>query len=127
MTLLHSSITEYIIIFGSPIGTEGHSGRFLAEDHFFILEGEQWAYGPGPLARLVFRPGDCHVLPRGHAEGYRMPDRCYALEYARGFIPAMLPFGLADSLTSTLDLRTVARTFRLYGRAVVRELLLGKL
>jgi C-8 sterol isomerase len=62
----------------------------------------------------------------GAAEGYRMPDRCYALEYARGLIPAMLPFAMADTLTSTLDLRTLARTLRLYGKAVVRELLQGK-
>ena len=41
--------------------------------------------------------------------------------------PAMLPFGVADTLTSTLDLRTLARTFRLYGRAVMRELLQGKI
>jgi C-8 sterol isomerase len=124
--LLHSSITEYLIVFGTPVGTAGHSGRFLAEDYFYILDGEQWAYAQGEIDRQVFRPGDCHVLPRGAAEGYRMPDRCYALEYARGLIPAMLPFGVADTLTSTLDLRTLARTFRLYGRAVVRELLRGK-
>jgi C-8 sterol isomerase len=126
LLLLHASITEYLIIFGTPIGTEGHSGRFHAEDHFFILEGEQWAYGQGELERRVYRPGDCHVLPAGEARGYRMPDRCYALEYARGWIPAMMPFGLADALSSTLDLRTVARTFRLYGRAVLRELRQGK-
>jgi C-8 sterol isomerase len=75
----------------------------------------------------VFRPGDCHVLRRGAAEGYRMPDRCYALEYARGLIPAMLPFAVADTLSSTLDLRSLARTFRLYGKAVMRELLQGKI
>lgn len=75
-----------------PIGTAGHSGRFLAEDYFYILDGEQWAYAQGELDRQVFRPGDCHVLRRGAAEGYRMPDRCYALEYARGLIPAMLPW-----------------------------------
>jgi C-8 sterol isomerase len=56
-----------------------------------------------------------------------MPDRCYALEYARGLIPTMLPFGLADSFTSTLDPLPVARTMRIYTRAVVGELLRGKL
>jgi C-8 sterol isomerase len=38
----------------------------------------------------------------------------------------MLPFAMVDTLTSTLDLRTLARTLRLYGKAVVRELLQGK-
>ena len=127
MTLLHASITEYVIVFGSPIGTEGYSGRFFADDYFVILDGEQWAYSEGDEDRQVFRPGDLHHLPRGHARGYRMPDRCFALEYARGLIPTMLPFGLADSLTSTLDPAPVVKTIRLYARAVVGELLRGKI
>jgi len=125
--VLHASLTEYVIIFGTPIGTEGHSGRFLAEDYFMILDGEQWAYEPGELERRVYRPGDLHVMRRGHAQGYRIPERCWALEYARGFIPLMLPFGVADTLTSTLDLPTLARTFRLYIGSTLRELAQGKL
>jgi C-8 sterol isomerase len=127
MTILHASITEYVIVFGSPIGTEGYSGRFFADDYFTILEGEQWAYSEGDEGKSVFRAGDTHHLPRGHARGYRMPDRCYALEYARGVIPTMLPFGLADSFTSTLDPLPVANTMRIYARAVVGELLRGKI
>ena len=127
MTVLHSSITEYVIVFGTPIGTEGYSGRFLADDYFTILEGEQWAFGEGEEGRRVFRPGDTHHLPRGEARGYRMPDRCYALEYARGLIPTMLPFGLADSFTSTVDYKPVLKTIRIYARAVVSELLQGKI
>lgn len=127
MTILHASITEYVIVFGSPIGTEGYSGRFHADDYFVILEGEQWAFGEGEAGRREFRPGDLHHLPRGEARGYRMPDRCYALEYARGLIPTMLPFGLADSFTSTLDAKPVMKTMRIYARAVVGELLQGKI
>jgi C-8 sterol isomerase len=126
MTLLHASLTEYIIVFGSPIGTEGYSGRFFADDYFVILDGEQWAYAEGDESRSVYRPGDMNHLPRGEARGYRMPDRCYALEYARGVIPTMLPFGLADSFTSTLDLQPVLKTMRIYTRAVVGELFRGK-
>jgi C-8 sterol isomerase len=126
MTLLHASLTEYVIVFGSPIGTEGYSGRFFADDYFVILEGEQWAYAEGDEDRRVFRPGDMHHLPRGEARGYRMPDRCYALEYARGLIPTMLPFGLADSFSSTLDPQPVWKTMRMYTRAVMGELMRGK-
>jgi C-8 sterol isomerase len=127
MTILHASITEYVIVFGTPIGTEGYSGRFMADDYFTILEGEQWAYGEGDADRREFRTGDVHHLPRGQARAYRMPDRCYALEYARGFIPAMLPFGFADSFTSTVDPVPVINTVRIYARAVIGELLRGKI
>ncbi|MGE0784656.1 MAG: ERG2 family protein [Sandaracinaceae bacterium] len=126
MLVLHASITEYVMIFGSPIGTEGHSGRFYAQDFFFILEGEQWAYAEGDLERRVYKPGDLHVLPRGRAEGYKMPESCYALEYARGVIPAMLPFGVADAMSSTLDVSALGRTFGLYAKAVVGNLVRGK-
>jgi len=126
MLVLHASITEYVMIFGSPIGTEGHSGRFFAKDFFFILEGEQWAYAEGDLDKRVYRPGDLHVLEPGTAEGYRMPDGCFALEYARGVIPAMLPFGVADALTSTLDVSSVRRTFGVYTKAVLGNLVRGK-
>jgi C-8 sterol isomerase len=127
MTILHASVTEYVIVFGTPIGTEGYSGRFSSDDYFMILEGEQWAFGEGDEGRLVFRPGDIHHMPRGEARGYRMPDRCYALEYARGFVPSMLPFGLADSFTSTVDYKPVIKTMRIYARAVIGELLKGKI
>jgi C-8 sterol isomerase len=121
MTILHASINEYVIIFGTPIGTEGYSGRFAADDYFMILEGEQWAYDEATQKKEIFRPGDLHVMPRGVARGYRMPDHCYALEYARGLVPAMLPFGLADSFTSTMDMRNVAKTIKIYARATLSE------
>lgn len=121
MTILHASISEYVIIFGTPIGTEGYSGRFLADDYFMILEGEQWAYDEDSMRKEVYRPGSMHIMPRGVARGYRMPDHCYALEYARGWVPAMLPFGLADSFTSTMDMRNVAKTIRIYTQATLGE------
>lgn len=122
MTFLHASLTEYLIVFGTPIGTDGHTGRFLADDYFMILEGEQWAYTQGELQRRVYGPGDCHHLPRGSAGGYRIPEHCWALEYARGFIPAMLPFGYADTFSSTLDFRTMGRALRIYGSELAKQL-----
>lgn len=127
MWVLHFSITEYLIVFGSPIGTEGHSGRFFADDWFIILDGEQWAYDAGSLQREVYRPGEMHHMPRGTARGYRIPDHCWALEYARGMIPTMLPFGVADVVTSTLDWSSLGRTMATAGKFAVRELMKGKI
>ncbi|KAG5473590.1 hypothetical protein LSCM4_03660 [Leishmania orientalis] len=128
MTVLHCSFSEYLIIFGTSVGTEGHTGRyFWADDFFNILVGEQWAALPGVEGKEVYRAGDQHVLPRGTAKQYGMPGECWALEYARGNIASMLFFGFADMLTSTLDVVTMYETVRESAGNMLMNTLLGKL
>lgn len=121
MCLLYASLREYLILFGTPIGTEGHSGRYGAEVYDFIVDGEVWCYLMGETARSTYRAGEFCYLGGGLAKGYRIPDHAWMIEYARGNILGMLPFGLADTVTSTLDLRTFLRTSRLFLRAVSRS------
>lgn len=126
MTLLHCSITEYIMIFGTAIGSEGYSGRFSSDDFFMIIDGEQHSYEAGEIHPRIYKPGDVNIMRSGVATGYKFPEKGYALEYARGWIPLMLPFGFADALFSTLDYVTVYQTVAVYARLVIREMMLGK-
>ncbi|KAJ7031509.1 ERG2/sigma1 receptor-like protein [Mycena alexandri] len=90
MYLIHASITEYLIIFGTPLGTEGHSGIHTADDYFNILVGEEWAFRPGALEMERYTPGTVNYMPRGTVKQYKMHEGCFALEYARGMRPRVL-------------------------------------
>jgi len=127
MYVMHASITEYLIIFGTPLGTEGHSGRHTADDYFNILQGEQWAFAPPNLTMEVYPAGSVHHLKRGDAKQYKMHEGCFAMEYARGWIPLMLPFGFADSFSSTLDVPSLYDTVVITGREMIRNLWFGKI
>lgn len=126
-TLTKPGITEYLIIFGTALGTEGHTGRHTADDYFHILSGVQLTHVAGTYEPEVYPPGSVHWLKRGEVKQYKMPEGCFALEYARGWIPPMLGFGFADALSSTLDFGTLWRTVAVTARQMVGNLVRGKL
>lgn len=83
MIVLHASLSEYVIIFGTAVGTEGHTGRFFADDYFTIIHGEQWAFAPGGIDKEVCAQrgmGTSHLRTRMHvraADGWM--DRWFCL------------------------------------------------
>lgn len=126
MKLLHASTKEYIMIWGTPIGSEGHTGRHLAEFYDTVLDGEAWYYQEGQFTRDVYGPGDHIFLGKGQSAGMHYPDHVWMVEYARGVLPSLLPFGLADALFSTHDFKTALQTVVIYFSLVTRQLPRGQ-
>ena len=127
-TLLHASLSEYLMFFGTALGTQGHSGRYPTRVYDFMLRGEVWTSLEGRLDRIVSKPGvNAMDLAPGTAKSYRAFEDSWMLEYARGPIPLMLPFGLWDTVFSTLDVVTFAKTLGHYAELTVGELAKGKI
>src|SRR5512136_2247572 len=99
LTVLYGSLSEYLLIVGFPVGTEGYSGRFAPLIYDVVIEGEHQTYTLGQIKPTVYLPGDMATLPRGM---------------------------LASSIT-TMDYRSVRRQFWEYTKICTREILRGHL
>jgi C-8 sterol isomerase len=93
MTLLYASLSEYLLIQGSPIGTEEHSGRHFATVQGFMVEGEMWVYLEGSTERTVFRPGAHAMLAARGSKGYLIRENGWMLEHASRSHPGDAPRG----------------------------------
>lgn len=126
MKLLHASTKEYVMIWGTPIGSEGHTGRHLVESYDTVLDGEAWYYQEGQFTRDVYTAGDQIFLGKGQSAGMHYPDHEWMVEYARGVLPSLLPFGLADAFFSTHDFKTALQTLVIYFSLLTRQLSKGQ-
>jgi C-8 sterol isomerase len=126
MTVLHCSLSEYVIIFGTPVGTEGFSARYRIDIYDFMLSGEMWTYTEECCReRTISRPGDCALLQRGRVKGFRLAEGTWMLEYGRGPIATCLPTAITGAIAS-LDGKTIWKTLRVSAALMWRELRMGK-
>jgi C-8 sterol isomerase len=128
ISFIYGSLTEYLMFAHTPTGTEGHSGIYQSKLWDWVLEGEMWRYNLGDSERTVYRKGDVGLLQRGgHGEAFCVKDNLTVLEYCRGLIPLMMPFGLADSVFSTLDFKSVRHQSWIYTKLCTKQLLKGRI
>jgi sigma non-opioid intracellular receptor len=122
---IYFSPREYIVIFGSPTGTQGFSGRYKHVDiHKFLLAGQIDSYDldsdeTEPLPTLV--PGEGTCLQRGHARGLTIHPGSWHIEYGRGAVATTLPFAMVDTLLVSLEFESVKRSTVEFGRLVGRR------
>ena len=118
MKLYYASVFEYLMIWGTPIGSEGHSGRHAVGFWDTVIDGETWYYAEGQFEKRVYRPRDRIYVGPGQARAMNFTDGVWAVEYARGPLPLSVPFGLADEILSTLDFATAGLTLGVYASLV---------
>ncbi|KAH9495088.1 Sigma non-opioid intracellular receptor 1 [Bulinus truncatus] len=123
MCLLHASLTEYVLFFGTAVDTSGHSGRYWANISDTILTGTFYQWPEGALHTITYKPGDTVFHGMGEATAVSWAADTWMVEYGRGFIPSTLFFALADSFFSTTDFVTVFYIFRVYLKAMIMEVM----
>ncbi|KAL6079592.1 Sigma non-opioid intracellular receptor 1 [Balamuthia mandrillaris] len=128
MLILHASLTEYVIFWGSAVHTVGMSGRHAGEFHDFLMTGSFGQWKEGTVHKKLYQPGDHVYHGRWRGSVVELAEDTWMLEHMVGIIPWSLPFGLADSVLSNQDFITVGSSLWTYARLVGYELLLqGKI
>ncbi|KAL8620083.1 Sigma non-opioid intracellular receptor 1 [Nucella lapillus] len=121
MCLLHASLTEYVLFFGTAVDTSGHSGRYWVNISDTILMGTFHQWKEGALERKTYAPGDTVFHAWGDATAVSWEAETWMVEYGRGFIPSTLGFALADNIFSTTDFLTLIYILNVYAKALLQE------
>jgi C-8 sterol isomerase len=110
MSVLHTSLTEYLLFCGTAVGSEGHSGRHRADLYDIVIHGELQTFKPHQFKPTTLAPGEMSYLPKRSTNGSHLGKECWLLEYGRGNIPSLFPFALGDTIFSTQDLTDLRKT-----------------
>lgn len=123
MALLHASLNEYLVVFGTPIGTDGFSGRYTVDIHDWVLGGELHNLRlDDPLTPVITPAGGHAFLARGDAVAFVLPPDSWLLEYGRGNVPSSLPRVLGDAAFRAQDPQTILDTLREFGSLATHRL-----
>jgi hypothetical protein len=122
--ILYFTPREYIVLFGSPTGTQGFSGRYKhVEIHKFLMAGQIDSYDleSDEMLPMTLRPGDHTCLEKGHARGLTIHPGSWHIEYGRGAVVTTLPFAMVDTLLVSLELESVRRSTVEFAKLVTKR------
>ncbi|XP_021356580.1 sigma non-opioid intracellular receptor 1-like isoform X2 [Mizuhopecten yessoensis] len=120
MCILHASLSEYILLFGTDVDIVSFFGRYWANTSYTILTGScrQWKFGQ--LSSKVFAPGETVFHTWDEVSPFELEAGTLMVEYGRGFIPYTFGFALADKFIT--DFLTLFYTLRVYSKALLTEI-----
>uniref|UniRef100_A0A8C8S8E7 Sigma non-opioid intracellular receptor 1 n=1 Tax=Pelusios castaneus TaxID=367368 RepID=A0A8C8S8E7_9SAUR len=121
MCLLHASLTEYVLLFGTAVDTGGHSGRYWADIYYTIISGTFRQWKEGTTRSEIYYPGDTITQQSGEATAVQWSAGTWMVEYGRGFVPPSIVFILADTIFCTQDFLTLFYTLRVYAKGLFLE------
>ncbi len=110
---LYFSPREYVVIFGSPTGTQGFSGRYKrVQIHKFLIAGQIDSYDieSDDTGVMTLLPGEHTCMEKGRARGITIHPGSWHIEYGRGAVATTLPFAMVDTLLVSLEFQSVARS-----------------
>ena len=121
---LYFSPREYLVIFGSPTGTQGFSGRYKhVEIHKFLISGriDWYDLESDDISPNTLKPGEHTRTEKGHARGMTIAPGSFHIEYGRGAVATTLPFAMVDTLLVSLELESVRRSTAEFGKLVAKR------
>jgi C-8 sterol isomerase len=125
--ILHASITEYIIVYGTKFANSGPSGRFPFVVRDYVVSGRLATHLPENVHEVnYFWPGQVTTLKPFKNNFYQMEPDTWLIEYGSGFIPGSLVSILAN-LVTTFDFVGTAKLSWDFGTAVLGQLFKGKI
>jgi len=119
---LHISLTEYLKVYGTPVTTQGHSGRHFANITDVVITGWVSQWKEGMLRAAEFGPGKEISLASGESAAVEWKAGTWVIEYGRGFTPLMMGYSLTDTVFSTADMFTVFKMIKMYCTCVFTEM-----
>ncbi|RDH78968.1 isomerase [Mycolicibacterium moriokaense] len=121
---LYFSPREYVVLFGSPTGTQGFSGRYKhVEIHKFLIAGQIDWYDleSDDITPNTLKPGEHTRTDKGHARGMTIHPGSFHIEYGRGAVATTLPFAMVDTLLVSLELESVRRSTVEFAKLATRR------
>ena len=125
IAIVAASPREYVAFFGTPVGATGFSGRYNESDVWDIMvQGEMLTCVPGQFDYTTYVLGQTGYLAKGSAKVFRYGPGTWMIDYARGNIITMFPFGvIAPAVYNTRDFKSAIEQFTDYAGLVIKGML----